>query len=307
MEEAQVVIDRIYSYLDRYGLKTNTDTVEDLIAFIEEQWNLADESKYCIYDASIIIGRMTTEYIRLREFEKMMFWLDEGDKHSNKDRNPEYVRNYYKGECCLECGNEEAALHYLNLCYAVEPEYIFTRAPFCYEFFNQHLENPVQLSEPIEEDEVEIEMELELPLWKAFFKMEEAIRCEVLLDYIEDEVDEKEATELMNRIVKDVQENEQTILEELLSKLVSKYEKWQVQYGYEAEDKETFMPDIVDKNQFGMLITPMTIYIIPESWTEPPHIGYLFDCSWDREHALGFMTYDHKVEHIGGADSAFCL
>lgn len=308
MEDAHIVIDRIYNYLDKYGLKTNTKTLDEFIAYVEGQWAIADDRKYSIYNASIIIGRMTNEYIRLKEFDKMMFWLDEDDKHINRDRNPEYVRNYYKGQCCLECGNEEEALRYLNLCYAVEPDYIFTRLPFCYEFFNQHLETPREL--PVNEDyddEMEVECEFELPLWATFFKMEDNIRCKVLFDYLEDEVDEEEAEALMDRIVANIQENEQAILDELLAKLVIKYREWQPRYDYAEEDKVSFMPDITDVEQFGMLITPLVIYIIPESLEETPSVGYLFNCSWDSEHALGFMTLNDQVTSIGGADNAFCL
>ncbi|MEK6492760.1 DUF6985 domain-containing protein [Myroides odoratimimus] len=307
MEEAQVVIDRIYSYLDRYSLKTNTDTVEDLIAFIEEQWRIADDSKYNVQAASIIIGRMTNEYIRLKEFDNMMYWLDESDKHISRDRNPEHIRNYYKGECCLSCGNEEKALYYLNLCYAVEPEYIFTRAPFCYTFFNEHLEHPVVLPEHLDEDEVEIEVALELPFWKDFFKMKKPMRCEVLLDYLEEEISQEEAEALLLTTITQLKEKEQFILDRLLEGLMSKYKEWQPRYGYEGEDKDAFMPDVIAVEAFGMLITPLTVYIIPETLADSPHIGYLFDCSWDSEHALGFMTYNDKVEQIGGADSAFCL
>lgn len=307
MIDAHTIVDKIDNYLDKFSLKASTATSEDLIAFIEEQWRQADEVKYTIYQSYIIISRMVNEYIKNGNFEQMIFWLNEGDKHTRANDNPEYIRNYYKGECCLSCGNEEKALYYLNLCYAVEPDYIFTRAPFCYTFFNQHLEEPRELPEPEYSEEIEVEGRLELPLWTSFFQMKDSIRCEVLLDYMEEEVTEEDAETLLNATLVDIKECEEEILHALLNSLLVKYKEWQPRYGYEGEDKEAFMPDVETKEQFGMLITPMVIYIIPESLDEPPHIGYLFDCSWDSEHALGFMTYKQEVEYIGGADSAFCL
>lgn len=307
MTDAQHIIDKIDNYLDKFSLKTCTSTTEELIAFIEEQWKQADEVKYTIYQSYIIIGRMVNEYIKQGSFEQMMFWLEEGDKHIRANDNPEYIRNYYKGECCLSCGNEEKALYYLNLCYAVEPDYIFSRAAFCYKFFNQHLEHPRELAEPEYDDEIEVEGELELPLWTSFFQMKDTIRCEVMLDYMEEEVTEEEAEDLLQKTMKYIEEKQEVILDRLLDQLLLKYKEWQPRYGYEGADKEAFMPDVENKEQFGRLITPLVIYIIIESLDDKPHIGYLFDCSWDSEHALGFMTYDNKVKDIGGADTAFCI
>ena len=34
----------------------------------------------------------------------MLRWLSEMDKHARNNENPPYVSDYYKGECCLECG-----------------------------------------------------------------------------------------------------------------------------------------------------------------------------------------------------------
>lgn len=307
MVDTPHIIEKIDAYLDRFGLKTNKVTTKDLITFIEQQWAEAGEEKYTIYQSYIIISRMVNEYIKQGDFEAMMFWLTEGDKHNRATDNPEYIRNYYKGECCLSCGNEEMALHYLNMCYAVEPDYIFSRAPFCYEFFNQHLKYPRVLAEPQYSDDIEVEGTLELPLWTSFFKMKESMRCEVLLDYLEEEVTEEEAKTLMVETLEELKEREEETLHKLLNSLLSKYKEWQSRYGYEGEDKDAFMPDVEDVQQFAMLITPMVVYIIPESLEEKPHIGYLFDCSWDSEHALGFMTYKYEVKRIGGADSAFCL
>lgn len=147
MSNAVSIINEIDIFLDKFSLKTNKLTNTDLIKFIEEKWKEADNEKYNIHQSSIIVGRMTNEYIRSKDFENMMRWLYEDDLVLTLEENPAYITNYYKGQCCLECGNEEKALEFLNLSYSEDPDYLFTRAPFCYEFFNNHLESPRQLDQ----------------------------------------------------------------------------------------------------------------------------------------------------------------
>ena len=170
MSNAARIIDEIDIYLEKSLLKTSKLTKEDLIKFIEEKWKEADDDKYNIYQAYIIIGRMINEYKWAQDFENMMRWFNIHDLHSSSEINPTYIRNYYKGECCLKCGNEEKALEFLNLCYSENPDYIFTRAQFCYEFFNKHLENPRQLNQNDEEEEDEVYHTIELDYWQKFFK-----------------------------------------------------------------------------------------------------------------------------------------
>ena len=149
------IINEISTYLDKYSLKTNKLTNNDLINFIEEKWKQADNEKYNIHYGSIIMGRMTNEYICLKDFDNMMRWLEMSNRHKSSQKHPDYIINYYNGQCCLECGNEDKALEYFNLSYNENPDYIFSRAPFGYEFFNKNLENPRVLESLEEEAEEE--------------------------------------------------------------------------------------------------------------------------------------------------------
>ena len=142
MLNASVIINEISNYLDKYSLKKSNLTSSDLISYIEDKWKQADNEKYNIHFGRIIMGRMTNEYINLKDFENMMRWLKMSNQHISSKPHPNYIINYYNGQCCLECGNEEKALEYFNLCYKENSEYIYTRAPFCYEFFKTPLKNP---------------------------------------------------------------------------------------------------------------------------------------------------------------------
>ena len=72
----------------------------------------------------------------------MLRWLGEMDKYARSNENPPYVSDYYKGECCLECGAEQEALKFLCKSYEANEEYLFTRSPKVAEFFNAHFAEP---------------------------------------------------------------------------------------------------------------------------------------------------------------------
>lgn len=304
MSNAATIINEIDTFLDKFSLKKNTLTKADLIHFIEEKWNEADDEKYTIYQAYIISGRMINEYIWAKDFENMMRWLEINDQHSASGRNEPYIRNYYKGQCCLECGNEERALEYFYLCYNENPDYIFTRAPFCYEFFNKHLENPRELINQDDdlEDEEDFFDSIELEEWQSFFGEEEAyMQCEILFD--DDE--EEEITQEHENGIEYLENNQKEVLESILTELLKIYPEQQKIYGYSEEDKADFMPDIKEINEFANLISPITVYLTSVFRDNIPYIGFLFNCSWDSEHGLGVMTHKNRVVQIGGADTAF--
>lgn len=304
MSNAVKIIDEISTFLDKFSLKKNKLTKEDLIQFIEEKWAEADDEKYRIYEAVIIIGRMTNEYIWAEDFPNMMRWLEFDDLHSASERNAAYIRNYYKGECCLECKNEEKALEYFYLCYDENPDYIFTRAPFCYEFFNKHLGSPRALPKQEEIEEEDYFNCLELKEWASFFNEEDdSIQCEVLFD----DEEEEELTKEHENGIEYLENNQIKILESILTALMKVYPEWQKRYNYNEEDKPDFMPDIVEIKNFANLISPTTIYITSVFKDNIPYIGYLFSCSWDREHGLGIMTHKDRVIEIEGADTAFSI
>lgn len=301
---AHEIVDEISSYLDRYSLKTSKQTSEDLIAFIEEKWSQADDKKYALHYGYIIIGRMTNEYIRVKDFDNMMRWLKMSDAHSSSKKHPDYINNYYRGQCCLECGNETKALEYFNLCYTENPDYIFTRAPFCYEFFNQHLENPRDLPQEENDDEEELEHYLDLKHWQAFFAEDK----ELFVNFIDTYGQEiEEFTEKHENALTYIVQNQESILKNILSELLQKYPGLQAMYDYSETDKPHFMPDLQTIAGFSSLLSPNNIYIIESAEYQVLHIGFLFGCSWDSEHGLGVMTYQSQVKNIGGADTAFCI
>lgn len=260
MSNAAGIIDEIDTFLDKFSLKKNKLTKADLIHFIEEKWQEADDEKYNIYQGYIIAGRMTNEYIWAKDFPNMMRWLEINDRHTASGRNEPYIRNYYKGQCCLECGNEEKALEYFYLCYNENPDYIFTRAPFCYEFFNKHLENPRALPAQEEDDyDDDFFHSVELKEWQSFFDEKDPfISCEILS---EEEEEEEELLPEHENGIGYLQDNQTKVLESILTELLKIYPEQQKIYNYSEEDKPDFMPDIKEIKGFADLISPSTIYI----------------------------------------------
>lgn len=302
MSNAPEIIAEIDNFLDKYSLKKNTLTSQDLINYIEEKWHQADDEKYNIHQGSIFIGRMINEYIRLQDYNNMQRWLDMMNLHSLSQKHPDYINNYYNGECCLECGNEEKALEYLHLSYKENPEYLFTRAPFCFEFFNKHLENPKELPKKEQDDEIYYNT-INLKDWLLFFSENEETLDYVILDEDSDEIEEH--TTEHNNGIEYLQNNQTRILESILSELLSKYPELQEIYDYPEDEKQDFMPDISIIKDFADLLSPSTFYITSVFKDDIPYIGYMFSCSWDQEHGLGVMTHKDKIIEIGGADTAF--
>lgn len=302
MSNADKIIEEIGLYLEKSSLKKSTITKEELIAFIEEKWAEADDEKYNIHQANIYIGRMTNEYIWAKDFNNMMRWLAEDEKHSSSQKHESYIINYYKGQCCLECGNEEKALEFFNLSYAENPDYIFDRAPFCYEFFNKHLENPRDIKSPTEDDEPEIDFYIQLEYWEKFFG-EEGELCYSFLDE-DSEITEK-ATSLQENGIEYLQENQERVLQNMLGELLKIYPELQKAYGYSEDYKKDFMPDLKTIKGFSGLLSPTVFYVTSVVKDDYPYIGFSFNCSWDNEHDLGFMIHKDRVVEIGDAALAF--
>lgn len=304
MSNALQIIEEIGDFLDKFSLKKNKLSKQDLIDFIEKKWQEADDGKYTIHSGYIYMHRMINEYIRAKDFDNMMRWLDMSDLHSSSKKDEAYVGNYYKGQCCLDCGNEEKALEYLNLCYAENPGYIFTRAPFCYEFFNKHLPNPRELPKNDKEDEDESRY-IELKEWQSFFGEQKSTLCYEILK--KDFENAKKLNERHKNGLEYLQKNQMKVLDSILNELLIQYPALQARYGYPEEDKPDFMPDLKDIKGFAALLSPTVMYVISVYKDEFPYIGYSFSCSWDREHGLGVMTYKDRVVKIGDAEIAFSM
>jgi len=303
MSNAPEIIAEIDNFLDKYSLKKNTLTSHDLIHYIEEKWYQADDEKYNIHQGSIFISRMINEYIKQQDYNNMQRWLDMMNLHSLSQKHADYITNYYNGECCLECGNEEKALQYFHLSYNENPEYLFTRAPFCFEFFNKHLENPKELPENEEDDEALYYNTIDLNNWQLFFKEKKESINYSILDEDSNEINQHSAKH--NNGIEYLKNNQTTILESILSELLNKYPELQKNYDYPEESKQDFMPDVTQIKDFANLLSPSAIYITSVFKDNIPYIGYMFSCSWDSEHGLGVMMHKNKIIEIGGADTAF--
>ncbi|MDR2237872.1 MAG: hypothetical protein LBE92_17245 [Chryseobacterium sp.] len=246
---------------------------------------------------------MVNEYIREKDFENMMRWLDISERHSAARKNAPYILNYYRGQCCLECGNEEKALEYFNLCYAENEDYIFTRAPFCYEFFNKNLDNPRDLPRTEEDEYEDFVLSIGLKDWQEFFLTKDPEFYYEILDEEDDYRDEP--TREQQNGLEYLEKNQKKILENMMHELLKQYPGLQRTYGYSEEDKPDFMPDISRIQGFAELLLPTCFYVTSVIQDGLPYIGFGFSCSWDSEHGLGIMTHRDRIIKTGGADTAF--
>lgn len=301
MASAEQIISEIDTFLEDWAKPKSKLKDRDVIDFIEKKWPQADNRKYKIHDGVIIIGRIVNEYAKAKDYKNMMRWLEISDLHDNSKKHPSYIRNYYKGECCLSCGNETEAVRYFNLCYAENREYIFTRAPFCYKFFNKHLKKSAPLPEP--GGDKETFLSIQLKHWQDFFKEErDTIDFEILKS------SKEYATKPNARQKKGLdylQRNQVKILKSMLDKLLKEYPNLQKRYDYSKEDRKGRMPNVKTVKGFSELLSPNVFYVTSVYKDDIPYIGFSFSCSWDGEHGLGFMTHKNRVVDMGGDEMSF--
>lgn len=297
---AQEIIDEIDTYLEKALLKSSKITKEELIKFIEEKWAQADDEKYTLYFSQIICGRMINEYAAIKDVENVRRWLEIFQQHENSKKHPEYIRNYFRGESFLKCGAEEEALKYLKLCHDENPEYIFTRGKECINLFCKH--TGIKLPEEKSKGEKEyFTGQVSLPVWVKFFGDEAK---EIHYDVGGDEPKYRLSRNHKNGL-KYIIDNQEAILRAILNELNNQYSDLQNEYDYDDEEKADFMPDVTKISDFADLLSPIAIHILSVHKDGMPYVGYEFSCSWDREHALGFMVFRDKVVEMGGADCSF--
>lgn len=284
----QEIIDEIDNYLSKALLKTSKITNQELIEFIEEKWAQAGDEKYSIYASHIICGRMINEYAALKDVENVRRWLEMDEQHEKSKSHPAYILNYYRGECFLKCGAEDEALKYLKLCYEENPEYIFTRGKGCIDLFCKH----TGIKPPKEKAKKEyFEDYVSLSIWEEFFGEEAK---EILYNVGGDEPKYR-LSRTHKTGLKYIIDNQGTILNALLNELNNQYTYLQSEYDYDDEEKADFMPDVIKISDFADLLSPVAIHILSVHKDGMPYIGYEFSCSWDREHALGFMMLKDNV------------
>ena len=300
MSNAQQIINEIDVMLDKFMLKNNKMTTQELIDFIEEKWSEADEEKYHIHQGSIIIGRMLNEYASIGDLANTKRWLDMMDKHDLSKKEPMYINNHYNGLTMLECGSEEEALPFLLASYKENPEYINSMAPACVELLSKHIDLPKKVAAPVKEKEPYIGY-IELAAWKDFFKEE----LNDLYFDLGGEVPGYRMSKKHKIGLSYLQENQAKILDVILTELLRQYPQMQTLYGYEGDEKADFMPDVKNIDGFAALLSPLAIHIMSVYQGDQPYIGYEFSCSWDSEHGLGVMMFKDRIVEMEGADCSF--
>lgn len=297
---AKEIVNEIDDYLDKTRLKNSKITSEELIEFVEEKWAQAGSEKYNLYFGQIICGRMINEYAAIKDVKNVRRWLEMIEQHENNKKHPAYIRNYFRGECFLKCGEEEEALKYLKLCYEEDPEYIFTREKECIELLNRHMGNGLPKSEAEEEKDYFTGC-VSLPVWEEFFGDDaKELSYDIGGDDQKYRLSKKHKKGLQYVI-----DNQEIILTAILSELNKQYSQLQEKYDYSIEEKEDYMPDVTNISEFADLLSPIAIHILSVNKDGMPYIGYEFSCSWDEEHGVGFMMFQDRVVEMGGADCSF--
>jgi hypothetical protein len=95
------------------------------------------------------------------------------------------------------------------------------------------------------------------------------------------------------------------IQKSILVRLLADYKNLQVEYGYDEDEANEFMPDVDNVEQFKKLIRLSRIHLLNVSKDGFAYVGYEVSCSWDDEHGLGFMTHKDRVVDFGGSDTSF--
>ena len=219
------------------------------------------------------------------------------DKRARSNENPSYVSDYYKGECCLECGAEQEALKFLRKSYEANEEYLFTRSPKVAEFFNPHLAEPKILPKFEDKEYEDFSFPLRLEYFGKALEQEGEFRC-TFLDEDGEETDEP--SQAQSDALEFLKQNQEEFLTDILAEILKNYPKWQEIYDYPSETKSDFMPGICTPQELSELLELQNIYILGDT-----KIGFQFSCSWDMEHGLGVMTRKGKVINIGEAEVAF--
>lgn len=99
--------------------------------------------------------------------------------------------------------------------------------------------------------------------------------------------------------------NSEEVCKSILTKLLTEYKTLQVDYGYDEDETREVMPNILNIEEFKKIIGLSQIHILNVSKDNIAYVGYQFDCTWDEEHGLGFMTHKNRITAFGGADVSF--
>jgi hypothetical protein len=99
--------------------------------------------------------------------------------------------------------------------------------------------------------------------------------------------------------------NGDAMMKAVLDATMAKYPGLQARYNYSPEEAAVVMPTLREAKDLTPLIELMSVYVYEVIDDEGPHIGFLFGCTWDQEHALGIMMHGFHLLLMGEADCAF--
>ena len=100
-------------------------------------------------------------------------------------------------------------------------------------------------------------------------------------------------------------DHQEAIQSAVLQKIFDGYPDLRASYGYDEEEAQEIMPDLVRPEQLKRFIGLSTVHLLSVAWDGVAYIGFEFGCTWDDEHGLGVMTHQKRIIEIGGADTAF--
>lgn len=106
------------------------------------------------------------------------------------------------------------------------------------------------------------------------------------------------------RAYKFLMDNQEQIINAILSCLYDRYPEIKGTYEDGEEEGEEYLPDVKDISDLKPLIELYHVHIIDVFKNGIAYIGYEFNCTWDEEHGLGVMMFKDRIVDIGGSDTA---
>lgn len=92
----------------------------------------------------------------------------------------------------------------------------------------------------------------------------------------------------------------------LTTRLAKYYKRMRPRYlDYLGSKGSRLMPEIKEALDLLQLIDLIHIYIHAESKDGSAYVGFHFDCTWEKEHGLGFIMHRNKVLEVDSADISF--
>lgn len=101
-------------------------------------------------------------------------------------------------------------------------------------------------------------------------------------------------------------ENQDEMKDVILQKLFAIYPEIQEEYGeyFDEDEMKDYLPNITQPEDMFHLITLSEIHIHDVIKDGIAYVGFQFNCTWEEEHGLGFMTYKKRIVAVGGADTS---